>query len=63
MNTTRIACSDEVQDALDFGHPVVALEFTLITHGLPYPTSVETALAMEAAVREFGFGARHDCRP
>lgn len=33
---------------------VVALESTVITHGLPYPTNVETALAMEAAVREAG---------
>lgn len=44
----------EVQTALEAGHPVVALESTLITHGLPYPTNVETALAMEAAVRESG---------
>ncbi len=33
---------------------VVALESTLITHGLPYPTNIETALAMEAAIRESG---------
>jgi pseudouridylate synthase len=44
----------EVRAALDSGRPVVALESTLITHGLPYPQSVETALAMEAAVREGG---------
>jgi pseudouridine-5'-phosphate glycosidase len=44
----------EVQEALAAGRPVVALESTLITHGLPYPTNVETALAMETAVRESG---------
>lgn len=44
--------NDEVQSALDRGAPVVALESTLITHGLPYPKNVETALAMEAAVRQ-----------
>ena len=48
----RISAS--VQQALDAGQPVVALESTLITHGLPYPLNVETALAMEAAVRGAG---------
>lgn len=43
-----------VKTALSNGKPVVALESTLITHGLPYPLNVETALAMEAAVREGG---------
>lgn len=46
--------SPSVQQALDNRQPVVALESTLITHGLPYPLSVETALAMEAAVRAAG---------
>lgn len=44
----------EVADALHERRPVVALESTLITHGLAYPSNVETALAMEAAVRESG---------
>ncbi len=43
-----------VAAALEAGRPVVALESTLITHGLPYPANVETALAMEAAVRAEG---------
>lgn len=43
-----------VRNALEQKQPVVALESTLITHGLPYPANVETALAMEAAVREGG---------
>ncbi|MCC6856886.1 MAG: pseudouridine-5'-phosphate glycosidase, partial [Microbacteriaceae bacterium] len=46
--------SAEVADALHSGGAVVALESTLITHGLPYPTNVETALAMEAAIRSVG---------
>lgn len=46
--------SPPVQHALDNNGPVVALESTLITHGLPYPANVETALAMEAAVSENG---------
>ncbi len=44
----------DVTAAIADGQPVVALESTLITHGLPYPANVETALAMEAAVREAG---------
>lgn len=50
--TLPLTISPEVKAALEDGAPVVALESTLITHGLPYPTNVETALAMEAAVRE-----------
>ena len=50
----QLQVSPSVQDALDAGQPVVALESTLITHGLPYPLNVETALAMEAAVRDAG---------
>lgn len=46
--------SEEVKATLDNGGPVVALESTLITHGLPYPENLETALAMEGAVRDGG---------
>lgn len=44
----------DVAASLADGHPVVALESAVITHGLPYPENVETALSMEAAVREGG---------
>lgn len=44
----------EAAEALHQKRPVVALESTVITHGLPYPANVETALAMEQAVREGG---------
>jgi pseudouridine-5'-phosphate glycosidase len=50
----ELTLSPDVAAALAEGRPVVALESTLITHGLPYPTSVHTALAMEDAVRESG---------
>lgn len=50
----NLTFSPEVADALNENRPVVALESTLITHGLPYPDNVNTALAMEAAVRESG---------
>lgn len=46
--------TQEVADALAEGRPVVALESTVISHGLPKPDNVETALAMEAAIRASG---------
>jgi pseudouridine-5'-phosphate glycosidase len=42
----------EVGEALRAGRPVVALESTIISHGMPYPQNVETALAVEQTVRE-----------
>ncbi len=46
--------SPVVRDALAAGQPVVALESTLITHGLPYPANLDVARAAEAAAREEG---------
>jgi pseudouridine-5'-phosphate glycosidase len=50
----RVHPSADVAAALADGRPVVALESTLISHGLPYPTNLEVARASEAAVRESG---------
>jgi pseudouridine-5'-phosphate glycosidase len=50
----HVHLSVEVAAALHDGLPVVALESTVITHGLPYPHNAETALAMETAVRDSG---------
>ena len=44
----------EVAEALADGRPVVALESTIISHGMPYPQNVETALAVERIIRENG---------
>jgi len=44
----------EVRKALDEGRPVVALESTIISHGMPYPQNVETALNVEKIIRECG---------
>ena len=44
----------EVQQALAEGRPVVALESTIISHGMPYPQNVETALNVEKIIRENG---------
>ncbi|MEG1523957.1 MAG: pseudouridine-5'-phosphate glycosidase [Clostridia bacterium] len=49
-----LACSDSVRNALKNGEPVVALESTIISHGMPYPKNVETALLVEQTVRENG---------
>jgi pseudouridine-5'-phosphate glycosidase len=49
-----LSIAPEVADALRDGRPVVALESTLISHGLPYPQNVEVATASEAAVRTSG---------
>lgn len=46
--------SDEVRKALDEGKPVVALESTIISHGMPYPQNVETAMAVEQTIRDNG---------
>jgi pseudouridylate synthase len=50
----RLVVGGEVAAALAGGQPVVALESTLISHGLPYPQNLEVARASEAAVRESG---------
>ena len=44
----------EVAEALAAGKPVVALESTIISHGMPYPQNVETALKVESIIRECG---------
>ena len=50
----RLVVQPEVATALSEGRPVVALESTLISHGLAYPANIEVATASEAAVRESG---------
>ena len=49
-----IHLSPEVSSAIRHGEPVVALESTVIAHGLPYPQNVETAMKCESAVRSSG---------
>ena len=44
----------EVEKALEEGTPVIALESTIISHGMPYPKNVETALAVEDVIRKNG---------
>ncbi len=51
---SHLDVAQEVADALRQGEAVVALESTIISHGMPYPENVETALRVERAVREGG---------
>ena len=50
----RIQLTDEVAEAVAAGRPVVALESTIISHGMPYPQNVAMATEVEGVVREHG---------
>jgi pseudouridine-5'-phosphate glycosidase len=50
----KLIFNNEVQEALQTNKPVVALESTVIAHGLPHPQNLETAIRMEQIVRENG---------
>ncbi len=52
MVNDMLHLSDEVQDALKTGQAIVALESTVIAHGLPYPINLETARRMEEIIRQ-----------
>lgn len=55
MNLAKyLEISKEVKEALESNKPVVALESTIISHGMPYPQNVETALKVEEIVRQNG---------
>jgi pseudouridine-5'-phosphate glycosidase len=54
VTTTKFRIADRVSQALAAGEPVVALESTVIAHGLPQPLNIETARACEDAIRKHG---------
>ncbi|UYL08539.1 pseudouridine-5'-phosphate glycosidase [Bdellovibrio sp. SKB1291214] len=54
MKNLKVQLSQEVEKALSSGQPVVALESTIISHGMPYPQNFEMALAVEDQVRKNG---------
>lgn len=55
MNLSKyLDVAPEVKKALEEGKPVVALESTIISHGMPYPKNVETALNVEKVIRDNG---------
>ncbi|XP_063547341.1 uncharacterized protein LOC134754840 [Cydia strobilella] len=54
LSSRALAYSEEVLHAQTAGSPIVALESTIITHGMPYPQNLETAVAVETIIREKG---------
>ncbi len=50
----KFTFSEEVSGALHFGRPIVALESTVIAHGLPYPQNIETGYKLERLIRDHG---------
>lgn len=54
MNNPAVSLSKNVAAALQAGKPVVALESTIITHGMPYPANRDTALEVESLIEENG---------
>ncbi|GAB5504983.1 MAG: pseudouridine-5'-phosphate glycosidase [Rhizobiaceae bacterium] len=54
MKPELLSIHPDVQKALDDGRPVVALESTIITHGMPFPENARTAAEVEAVVRDNG---------
>lgn len=49
-----VVINEEVRQVLNEGGPVVALESTILAHGMPFPENIETALAAESLVRKLG---------
>lgn len=54
IEAAHLRLSGEVRDALSANRPVVALESTIVTHGMPHPANLDTARAVEAVVRAAG---------
>ena len=61
MNNTYLDIAPEVKKALKEGKPVVALESTIISHGMPYPQNVETAKEVESIIRKNGGRTGYYC--
>lgn len=54
MNNLKIQLSSEVEAGKKSGQPIVALETTIVSHGMPYPDNLNTALEVENIIREEG---------
>jgi pseudouridine-5'-phosphate glycosidase len=54
MKTSHLTYTEEVREALDGNKPVVALETTIISHGMPYPQNIEMARRVEQIIRDQG---------
>ncbi len=60
MATPQLVYSPEVSRALAAGTPLVALESTILCHGMPYPDNVSTALEVEDIIRANGAGEQKE---
>ena len=54
MTPDHLIYETDIREAIASGGPVVALESTIVTHGMPWPQNVETARAVEADIRAAG---------
>lgn len=54
LNAELLQISPDVQDALKNKKPVVALESTIISHGMPFPQNAQTAIEVEQTIRQHG---------
>ena len=61
ISSELLQVSAEVQQALKNNQPVVALESTIISHGMPFPENAQTALEVEETIRRQGAGAGNHC--
>lgn len=54
MSSPVLILTDEIAEAIEHSRPVVALETTIVSHGMPYPENIECALLLERTIREQG---------
>lgn len=59
ISSELLQVSAEVQQALKNNQPVVALESTIISHGMPFPENAQTALEVEETIRRRGGAGNH----
>ena len=60
MTDLPLSFAPEVAAARDAGRPIVALESTIITHGMPFPQNLEMARQVEQAIRDAGTTEIHE---
>lgn len=54
ISSELLHISPEVQDAINSKKPIVALESTIISHGMPFPQNAQTAIEVEETIRKHG---------
>ena len=61
MNIEYLNIHPEIKEAINNNKPIVALESTIISHGMPWPKNVETAMMVEDTVRQEGAYTCNNC--